>query len=76
MADPTDPPAPNQRLPAWITAELQAEAREVFQPYYEQDLTPGDILDLLQNLGGVFEILYGDLADDDGICTVELERRR
>ena len=55
---------------------MQAEAREVFQPYYEQDLTPGDILDLLQNLGGVFEILYGDLADDDGICTVELERRR
>jgi len=59
MADPADVPAPDERLNAWVTPELMAETRAAFQPYYKEDLTPDGILDLLQNLGGVFEFLYG-----------------
>jgi len=63
-------------LPDWITPALLDETQQVWQSEYGESLTKADAVSLLQNLGGVFEILYGDLADDDGICTVELERRR
>ncbi len=64
MPSPADSQAPEAAPPSWITPELIAEAREVCQLLYEEDLTDGDILDLLQNLGGVFEFLYGSDAYD------------
>jgi hypothetical protein len=57
--------------PGWITPELIREAQETLQPYYAEALTPEDAMEMLLNMGGVFEVLYGDLAAQ---CSVEHER--
>ena len=55
---------PNRLRPAWITPELMAETRGVFQPLYpKEDLTDDEIVGLLQNVGGLFEVLYHDLTE-------------
>jgi hypothetical protein len=42
------------------------ETRSVFQPDYpDEDLTDSVIIDLLQNLDGVFEVVYPDLMYDE-----------
>ncbi len=47
------------KLPDWVTPELIAEARETMREMGEEELTTDDIVGLLQNMGGVFEFLYG-----------------
>ena len=46
--------------PGWITPELIRETLETLQPYYSEALTPEDAMEMLLNMGGVFEVLYGD----------------
>lgn len=45
-------------IPPWITPELLALTREVWQPYYpENELTEGDLLGLLLPVGVLYELL-------------------
>ncbi len=40
------------------------QTRAVFQPLYpKEDLTDDEIVGLLQNVGGLFEVLYPDLQN-------------
>jgi hypothetical protein len=46
-------------VPPWITPELMALTREVWQPYYpEKSLTTDDLLALLLPVGVLTEILF------------------
>jgi hypothetical protein len=45
-------------IPPWISTELMAETRTVWQPYYESVLTDEDILALLMPVGVLYEILF------------------
>jgi hypothetical protein len=50
-------PMPAGPLPGWITADVIAETRAVWQPFYEKELTNDEIVDLLLNVGTLFRIL-------------------
>ncbi len=67
---------PTGPLPGWITADVIAETRAVWQPFYEKELTNDEIVDLLLNIGNLFRLLkrkpheetdeqqHGPAADD------------
>jgi hypothetical protein len=40
-------PMPAGALPGWITADVIAETRAVWQPFYEKELTNDEIVGLL-----------------------------
>ncbi len=44
-------------LPGWITADVIAETRAVWQPFYEKELTNDEVVGLLLNVGTLFRIL-------------------
>ncbi len=44
-------------LPGWITADVIAETRAVWQPFYEKELTNDEAVGLLLNVGTLFRIL-------------------
>ena len=48
---------PTGLLPGWITADVIAETRAVWQPFYEKELTNDEIVGLLLNVGTLFRIL-------------------
>jgi hypothetical protein len=56
--------------PDWITPELIGETLKTFQPYYAEQLRPEDAMEMLLNMGGIFELLYGD----SGASSVGQER--
>lgn len=53
------------KLPEWITPALMEEARQAMAEMGEEELTTDDIVGLLQNLGGMFEFLYGTGDDSN-----------
>lgn len=53
------PPA----APEWVTAELITDTIVAWQPYYADELTPADALEILLTVGRLFESL-GDVADE------------
>ena len=44
-------------VPAWITPSLIADTVAVWQPHYSVSLTVADAVEILQNVGKLFEIL-------------------
>jgi hypothetical protein len=50
-------PMPVGPLPGWITADVIAETRAVWQPFYEKELTNDEVVGLLLNVGTLFRIL-------------------
>ncbi len=50
-------PMPAGPLPGWISADVIAETRAVWQPLYEKELTNDEIVGLLLNVGTLFRIL-------------------
>ena len=62
QAPQTSPP---KALPGWITPELIAETRAVWQPYYKEDLTDEQAVALLIPVGVLYEILYSGDADHE-----------
>ena len=48
---------PTGPLPGWITADVIAETRAVWQPFYEKELTNDEVVGLLLNVGTLFRIL-------------------
>lgn len=44
--------------PAWITPEILRETLDTFNPYYDNKLTPEDVLEICVNVGQLFELLY------------------
>ena len=43
--------------PAWITANLIRETLDTWQPYYDEELTLWDAIEILQNFGRLFDTL-------------------
>lgn len=41
--------------PSWITAELIEDTIRVWQPYYQQPLTPDDAVAMMMNVGELFD---------------------
>ena len=57
-------------IPDWITPELMAETRRVWQPYYKEELTDAEVLALLLRVGSLYEMLfeeadYEEESDDE-----------
>jgi len=48
----------NRTLPGWITPAVIAETRAVWQPFYAEELTEDDVLEILLNTGNLFRILH------------------
>ncbi len=44
-------------LPAWITPELIKATMEVWQPYYRDELTDLDAIEILQSTSRLFEVI-------------------
>lgn len=64
---PTSSSPPSTRpigAPAWVTAELLAETIAAWQPYYAEDLTADDALEILLVAGRLFDAL-GDVQDEE-----------
>ena len=51
--------APSSSLPAWITPELIADTRAVWEPIYCRPLTNDEIIEILLNAAGVLRVLFG-----------------
>ena len=51
--------APSSSLPAWITSELIADTRGVWEPVYGRPLTNDEIIEILLNAAGVLRALFG-----------------
>lgn len=43
--------------PAWVTPELLDQTIRVWQPYYEHTLTAADALEMMLNVGHLFDVL-------------------
>jgi len=43
--------------PSWITPELVADTRMVWEPRYGHALTTGDVIEILQNVGQLFDVM-------------------
>lgn len=52
-ADAAIPPG----APSWVTAELIADTLRVWQRYYDRRLTPDDALEIILNVGQLFDVL-------------------
>lgn len=53
------PPAPdrNTDIPAWVTPQLLADTRQVWQRFYDKTLTDADVLAILLRVGQLFDVL-------------------
>ena len=63
----TSPSPPSTRpagAPAWVTEELLADTVAAWQPYYAEDLTAADALEILLVAGRLFEAL-GDVQHEE-----------
>lgn len=64
---PTSSSPPSTRpagAPAWVTAELLADTVAAWQPYYAEDLTTDDALEILLAAGRLLEAL-GDAKHEE-----------
>jgi len=55
--DERQPPDSLVGLPTWITVELVQRTIEVWQPFYETQLSTEDAVAILLNVGRLFEVL-------------------
>jgi hypothetical protein len=46
--------------PEWVRAELLEEAIEVWQPYYEHELSMDDALEITLSVGRLAEAIVGE----------------
>lgn len=58
--DSSSSPSAHPPLPDWISSDLLEETKSVWRAEYGAELTAADAVDLLQTIGGVFEIIYPD----------------
>jgi len=49
-----------RREPDWITDELIADTISTWQPYYEATLTEQDAIEMLVNVGRLYDLLEAD----------------
>jgi len=54
---------PDAALPAWITPALITSTIATFQPYYAEALTDADAVEMLLNVGNLYQTLAG-IEDD------------
>ncbi len=55
--------------PAWVTPELLDQTIRVWQPYYQHTLTAADALEMMLNVGHLFDVLSrGD--DREAVCRI------
>ena len=55
--------------PAWVTPELLNQTLRVWQPYYQHTLTAADALEMMLNVGQLFDVLSrGD--DREAVCRI------
>lgn len=48
--------------PDWITTELIEATIRTWQPYYKNTLTPEDAVEMIRNVGLLFQVLSKDRA--------------
>jgi hypothetical protein len=48
--------------PDWVTADLLEEAIEVWQPYYEDELTVEDALEITLSVGRLADVISAEDA--------------
>jgi hypothetical protein len=65
MSSSADIRAPHGLSPSWISPELMAETRAVWQPYYEKELTEQDLLALLLPVGVLYELVFSKGATNE-----------
>lgn len=49
-------------VPQWVTEALIADTIETWQPYYDTPLTRTDAIEMLTNVGRLFDLLEADHA--------------
>jgi hypothetical protein len=52
-------PTPTETLPKWISRDLVAETLAVWQPFYGFSLTERDAIEILLDVGRLFDVLGG-----------------
>jgi hypothetical protein len=55
-------------LPGWITPEVVEQTRTVWQPYYHSPLTDDDAIEILLNVGNLFQLLREQIRQDRKEC--------
>lgn len=43
--------------PSWITVEIMQDTLRTFRPFYGSGVTPAEALEILLNVGNLFELL-------------------
>lgn len=43
--------------PTWVTPELVEETLQTWQPYYNQELSEADAIEILQSVGRLFDVM-------------------
>ena len=51
--------------PSWITADLVEKTLRVMQRHYGQPLTANDALEIITNIGHLFDVLEGGSQSED-----------
>lgn len=52
------------RAPRWVTEALIADTIRTWQPYYDTPLTEKDAIEMLVNVGQLFDMLEADHAQE------------
>lgn len=52
------------RAPGWVTEALIADTIQTWQPYYDTPLTEQDAIEMLVNVGRLFDMLEADHAQE------------
>ena len=51
-------------LPGWITPQVVEQTRAVWQPYYKSPLTDDDAIEILLNVGNLFQLLREQVREE------------
>lgn len=54
--------------PLWVTPELIQHTLQVWQPFYDHQLIPEDALEIIMNVGHVFEALSSGVEHEAIRC--------
>jgi len=55
--------------PAWISQELIQETLRVWQPFYAVHLTTQDAIEMITNVGRMYDVLSRDSCHEAVCCT-------
>ena len=50
----------DKRIPEWVTRELVTKTIDVWQPYYEHELTEADAVEILTTVGQIIDAVDFD----------------